>query len=144
MSGPALARIDRLTESPLDWKRIESLATRHRIRALLYKHLKSFGQRRGIPPATWKDLEGHALSLRARNPKQANELVRIIKILRNENISALPFKGPALAAHLYGDVAFREFSDLDLLVRKKDLLRTKLLLVHNKFSSPSTANTQEG
>src|SRR5262249_55499649 len=31
------------------------------------------------------------------------------------------FKGPALAVSIYGDLALREFSDLDLLVHKADL-----------------------
>jgi hypothetical protein len=33
----------------------------------------------------------------------------------------MPFKGPVLAASAYGSVALREFHDLDIVVRKRDL-----------------------
>lgn len=35
----------------------------------------------------------------------------------------MPFKGPALAASLYGDVALREYCDLDILIRREDVRR---------------------
>jgi hypothetical protein len=138
MSGPARARIDRLITEPLKWRRIDELASRHRVGPLLYKHLKRDSQRPPIPTAVWKAIEGHAFSVAARNADHAKELARIIKLLRNENIGAMPFKGPVLAAHAYENLSVREFSDLDLLVRAEDLLRAKLLLVHHGFSSPSS------
>jgi hypothetical protein len=142
LNGPACARIDRLITEPLKWQRISELASQHRVGPLLYKHLKHDPQRPPIPAAVWKAIEGHAFSVAARNANCAKELARIIKLLRNENIGAMPFKGPVLAAHAYENLSVREFSDLDLLVRPEDLLRTKLLLVHHGFSSPSSESSE--
>lgn len=141
MSGPARARIDRLITQPLNWRRIDELASRHRIRPMLYKHLRYDSQRPPIPKEVWKTIESHAFSVSARNADQAEELARVIKLLRSENIGAMPFKGPIIAARAYENLNLREFADLDLLVRPEDLLRAKLLLVHHGFSSPSDANS---
>jgi hypothetical protein len=133
MSGPARARIDRLTATPIKWGRIDELAAAHHLRRLLHRHLKHDKLRPTIPPNVWRTIESHAIAVTAKNSLRSHELIRIIKLLRNENIPALPFKGPILAAQIYGDPALREFSNLDLLVRTEDLLRTKLLLVHHGF-----------
>ena len=51
----------------------------------------------------------------------AGELVNIHRHLLARGLEALPYKGPALAETLYGNVALRQFSDLDFLVRTPDL-----------------------
>ena len=45
------------------------------------------------------------------------ELARIMACLENHSVDAIPYKGPALAQAIYGDVAMRQFSDLDILIR---------------------------
>ena len=42
------------------------------------------------------------------------ELINIHKHLVARGLEVLPYKGPALAESLYGNVALRQFSDLDL------------------------------
>lgn len=49
------------------------------------------------------------------------ELLRILDALKDAGIRAVPLKGPVLAEQLYGDVALRQFSDLDILVAQEDL-----------------------
>lgn len=46
----------------------------------------------------------------------AAELVRICQRLQQQGIRALAFKGPTLAAVLYGKLSFRTIRDLDILV----------------------------
>lgn len=46
----------------------------------------------------------------------AAELSRVLAAFEESGIPALPFKGPVLAAELYGSVSLRQFKDLDLLV----------------------------
>jgi hypothetical protein len=45
--------------------------------------------------------------------------------LDEANVSCLPYKGPVLSQRLYGDVAMRQFSDLDFFVCSADLELTK-------------------
>jgi hypothetical protein len=56
-----------------------------------------------------------------RNQFLAKELITIMKDFKTQGISALPFKGPALAAMAYGDLSLREFVDLDILVHQAQL-----------------------
>lgn len=57
-----------------------------------------------------------------RNLMMAAELGRLVGLLRTEGVDAVAFKGPVLAQQLYGDVAAREFSDLDLWVARQQAL----------------------
>src|SRR5713101_6911844 len=57
------------------------------------------------------------------------ELLRILEHLESDGIAALPFKGPVLAEILYGNVALRQFSDLDVLIREADMPKIKAALV---------------
>ncbi|HVO82382.1 MAG TPA: nucleotidyltransferase family protein [Terriglobales bacterium] len=56
------------------------------------------------------------------------ELFRVLELLESHGIAALPYKGPVLADQLYGDVAQRQFSDLDVLVQPADVPRVKSAL----------------
>jgi hypothetical protein len=56
------------------------------------------------------------------------ELTGIVKTARDDGIPVMPFKGPVLAHQYYDDLAFRQYGDLDLLVRRDDVLRVKALL----------------
>jgi len=46
----------------------------------------------------------------------------------SHGIPVIALKGPSLAERLYGDVALRNYDDLDLLVRRGDVARTETLL----------------
>jgi Uncharacterised nucleotidyltransferase len=63
-----------------------------------------------------------------RNVFLAGTLLKLLRLLEAHGIAALPYKGPVLAALAYGNVAFRQFGDLDLLVRPQDADRAKALL----------------
>jgi hypothetical protein len=56
------------------------------------------------------------------------ELARLLKLFESHEIETVALKGPALRATLYGDAALRSSSDLDLLVRPRDVLRAKQAL----------------
>jgi hypothetical protein len=56
------------------------------------------------------------------------ELLSIHRHLQARGLEVLPYKGPVLAELLYGNVAMRQFSDLDLLIRSQDLPAIKAAL----------------
>jgi hypothetical protein len=49
-------------------------------------------------------------------------------LFRSEGLQAIPYKGPVLAAQAYGDFALREFEDLDLILRQKDMPKANRLI----------------
>lgn len=60
-------------------------------------------------------------TIAARNLVLAEELTRLLRRLRAERLPCIPFRGPALAEYLYGDVTLRTMSDLDILVPRNRL-----------------------
>ena len=127
MSLAEQARLRVLLTSIQDWAHLAELAARHRVRLLLYRHLEAAGP--GLVPrewlvSIWQHFEHH----RRRNQQLAEELLRLLDLLAANGVAAIAYKGPALAQALYGDLALREFDDLDILVRRRDVLTAKGLL----------------
>ena len=52
----------------------------------------------------------------------------MLEDFENHGITAIPYKGPALALQVYGDLKLRSFVDLDVLVRRSDAARAGTLL----------------
>ena len=74
-----------------------------------------------VPAAFLQKLREESL----KNTRQAlwltRELFRILAQLKARNVDALPYKGPVLAELLYGNVAARQFNDIDILIPERDL-----------------------
>ncbi|HXY04485.1 MAG TPA: nucleotidyltransferase family protein [Terriglobales bacterium] len=100
----------------------------------------SLAQQQRVIPQAYQALALHSGLLRAqdlaqlRSAYQKNarttlwltaELVRILRHLETHGIKAMPYKGPALAQVLYGDVTARQFIDLDILVSLRDVSSAK-------------------
>lgn len=65
----------------------------------------------------------------------AGELLRLLDLFDTRGIAALPFKGPVLADMLYGDIAARDYCDLDILVPKRDIARAIAALLDAGYST---------
>lgn len=56
------------------------------------------------------------------------KLLHLLERFEVAAVPVIPLKGPVLAQTLYGDTAGRVYEDLDLLVRKEDVVRATALL----------------
>ncbi len=74
-----------------------------------------------MPPLICDRLRERCDADARRSLRLAAELLRLLDLLGARGVAAVPFKGPVLAATLYGDLALRPFRDLDLLVSRADL-----------------------
>jgi hypothetical protein len=72
------------------------------------------------------------------------ELLGLVARLAGAGIDALPFKGPALAVSAYGNLALRQFADLDILVRERDHASAKALLASlgYRWQAPLTSSQE--
>ncbi len=61
------------------------------------------------------------------------ELIRIIQLLEKNSIETLAFKGPTLSQMAYRDITLRQYGDLDILVRKKDIYKLDTLLKEHGY-----------
>jgi hypothetical protein len=106
------------------------LALRHRVLPLLYRSVQTIGADL-VPPSIWADLQYHFHANAQRNLLLGGTLLRLLRVLVRHDIPAIPYKGPVLAMAAYGNLALRQFGDLDILVRQQDVGRAKdLLLAH--------------
>ena len=124
--GGEAERIGRILSRRLDWERLLELVDQHRVVPQVYGQLSAMGE---VVPGSIQ----RALQRRYRdNARKAlwftAELVRVVAHLESHGIEAVPCKGPALAQVLYGDVAQRQFGDLDVLIRAQDVIRAKAAL----------------
>ncbi|HVI70400.1 MAG TPA: nucleotidyltransferase family protein, partial [Pyrinomonadaceae bacterium] len=62
------------------------------------------------------------------------ELCRLINLFRDKGIDAIPYKGPVLAQFAYGNLALRRFVDLDVIVRKSDVLQARQILLDEGYT----------
>jgi hypothetical protein len=112
---------DRMRAVPMTdagWAALVPAAHRHGLAALLPVVLS---KRLDVPERV---REAAVAALRARaidGLRGASELAGIADALQASGVIAVALKGPAFAQWLYGDLGFRRFSDLDLLVRPEDM-----------------------
>ena len=128
MNPETADRIRALLREDLDWIYLFRLALLHGMMPLLYWHLGSVCPD-AVPEASLAALRKHFHKNVQRNLLLTSELLTLLDLLTLHGISAIPYKGPILAASVYGNLALRYFSDLDLLVRKQDMAKAKDLLV---------------
>lgn len=124
-AAPAVIR--ELASSRIDWPRLLGLAQHHALAPLVSWRLRE-ACAEAVPGETLDALNECFRRNVARSLFLTGELLEILGVLRAAGVSAIPFKGPVLAWWLYGHPGLREFTDLDLLVRRKDVSRVRELL----------------
>ena len=135
---------------------IVGLAARHGILPLVYKTIKNLppvisdpigdpetqsdspdaslnAQRLTLNAEILTELKAHYMNISQRNMLMTAELIRIMKLLEENGIEALAFKGPVLAQMAYGDITLRQYVDLDILTHKKNVYKIVSLLKKNGY-----------
>ncbi|HEU4751800.1 MAG TPA: nucleotidyltransferase family protein, partial [Armatimonadota bacterium] len=125
-------RVKQLVEAGLDWDLLLRAARRHAQAPLLHHHLRAWAPEQ-VPEPVRRQLAESALATARRNLLLTGELLRLLQLFEEQSLPVVPFKGPVLTRALYGDLSLRPFQDLDLLVRKRDLLRCRDLLLRHGF-----------
>lgn len=127
-------KIKLLLRNNIDWPYLIQMALRHGVVPLLYRNLKSI-QPEAIPGDVLDQLRKYFLVNVGRNLFLNEELIRLLNLFASHGIQAIPYKGPVLAASIYGDIALRQFSDLDILVQKQDVFRCQDIMVSGGYQS---------
>jgi hypothetical protein len=132
---PAIAsEIRSLTAGPLNWNSLLADASRHSVTPLFAKQLSAVAGD-ALSPAQLKQLKDLARVTAVRNLALTAELLAIVDLFRSEGLQAIPYKGPVLAAQAYEDFTLREFEDLDLILRQKDMPKANRLVTSLGYSA---------
>lgn len=125
-------RITALVRERIDWAQFMATARSLGTMPLLYSSLVATCPE-AVPPAVFDELRWTFFATVRRNLVLSRELVRLAKAFESHGILAIPFKGPVLAASVYGECALRQFVDLDFLIHKRDVLRARDLLISDGY-----------
>jgi hypothetical protein len=116
-----------IADAELAWPAVLSIARCHGIVPLIHEAL--LADRQKFPKEIRASLESEFQRSAAGTILYAAELVRLFESFERRGISALAFKGPALAVLLYGRLSLRTVRDLDILVAK-DTFDAALSVLH--------------
>jgi hypothetical protein len=111
----------------LEWPYLLELTYREDLASLTYHTLVQtpLGGEREVPVQKFYYL--HQLT-RRRNSKAYDQLAEVLLRLNHQRVEAMVLKGAALAQVVYPDPGLRPFSDIDILVRRRDAETAHALL----------------
>lgn len=116
-----------LVQGDLDWGYLLKLAVRHRLMPLLYYNLNSICPEK-VPKQILNKLKDYFNKNLQRNLLLTGELIKVLSLLKSKSITVIPYKGPNLANSIYGNIALREFNDLDVFIKKSEALKIRNFL----------------
>lgn len=109
------------------------MAYSHGVFPLVYKTLKNYQD--SISSQTLVNMKQIYMNLVKQNMLMTKELLDVVKLLEENGIEAIAFKGPTLSQMAYGDVVSRQYVDLDILIGEKDLVNAANILIKNSYTS---------
>jgi len=121
-------RVAELAREGIDWDTVDRLAVRHGIEPLVAQGVLAQPTDL-VPGAVAQKLRDHLRGVAQRTLTLARELLRVLGALETANIDAIPYKGHTLAQILYRNMGLRDPADLDILIRKKEVLKARDVLL---------------
>jgi len=125
----------------IDWERLIRLADHHGLIPRVHEAVSAAPD--AMPSHCFEELRRHSLDKARRALSLTSELVRIVEHVESCGVEVLPYKGPILAQSLYGNVTLRQYGDLDLLVRVRDVARAKAALVELGYKTKLELSPQQ-
>lgn len=110
-----------LPDPALDWNYLMEAARFHGLVPIVAPRL--LRQVSSVPERVRLELQEASRRALEGSLTLSGELVRVLRTLNADEIECIPFKGPALAAQLWGNFTLRQSMDIDLLVRPAQVER---------------------
>lgn len=126
-----------LLATPLRWDLILERAMVHQVYPLLFRNLGRLGFP-GMPGQVRTELEALCKGNAFRNTLLAEELARVLTLLKEAGIPVIPLKGVTLAESLYGDVSLRVCTDIDVLIPRRMVAQAFHLLLASGYRAEFT------
>ncbi len=124
------------------WPEALQTAERHKMLPLLGKRLRA-GCRDLLPAEILRQLSAFEQQGMVRSHYLMRQLIELLRLFESHGIAAIPFKGPALAVMVYGEVNLRQSVDLDILVPASEISKAKDLLLGQGFALKSSLTPQQ-
>jgi hypothetical protein len=124
--SPDISKLEHLAGEITDWDALIKTATHHGILPLAHQALRDITS---VPAQIKVSLKTINFEISQHNMFMSAELLKLTSLFNANNIEVLAIKGPALAAIAYGDITQRYFSDIDILVKRKDFREIADILI---------------
>ncbi|NIN66760.1 MAG: hypothetical protein GTO63_19135 [Anaerolineae bacterium] len=119
-------------ETDVNWDGFLEQAAKHCVAPLIYHTMRD---EHGILPASVKQKLREEYYLSAvRNTLLYQELANILATFNDAGLPVIVLKGAALAQEMYGNIALRPMSDIDLLVKGEEIASGQQLLLQRGYS----------
>jgi putative nucleotidyltransferase-like protein len=126
--NPDAQRLGEMLRRPPDWPVLLELAEKHSVLGLAASRLRE-GAEGAVPPEILRELKERYRAQALFTLRLTAEMFRLFERFAASGVEALVIKGPVLSTRCYGDPALRQYGDLDLIVRDKDILRSTELMI---------------
>ena len=117
---------------PFAWAGVERKANYHSVMPLVAYALKKYGEDL-VSQELSEQFEQRLFLTARRNMLWLQEWRRILLAFEGAGIPVISLKGPAFALLAYGNIALREFTDLDLLIKPSDVSKARDALVREGY-----------
>jgi hypothetical protein len=124
----------------IDWQYLMQLAYQQGVMPLLFRSLDKVC-RELVPDPVFQQLRQLLVANTHQSLLLTRELVKVFTLFDKHAIAAVPYKGPVLAAAVYGDVSLRQYGDIDIVVQQEDILPAQKLLLDQGYV-PKDAMTE--
>src|SRR5471032_895721 len=124
---PDLPRVRERIAAGFDFEFLFELASAHSVRPMLLLAIAALSGQ-GVPGTIRASLRYFQRTHLARVLSLSEEVCRVTRLFAAEGNPFAVFKGPVLAAYLYGELAHREYNDIDLIVPPEHMAKAETLL----------------
>jgi hypothetical protein len=124
---PDLTRVRERIAAGIDFEILFEMAGAHGIRPMLLLAIAALSGQ-GVPGTIRASLRYFQRTHLARVLSQSEEVCRVARLFAAGGVPFAVFKGPVLAAYLYGELSHREFSDIDVIVPPEHMAKAETLL----------------
>jgi hypothetical protein len=137
LSAGVVRQAHTLLAQPIDWLSFLGRAEFHRVAPLLHKTLPQLGN--GFVPAGVREVLSRSYyAWTAKNLHLFGALRQVLRALQAAGVPVIVLKGAALAEVVYGSLALRPMSDLDLLVHREHLPLIHMVLEREGYALPAS------
>lgn len=133
-------KIISLVKLNLDWDYLLKIAAKHKLQQLVYYQLNQISLNE-IPSEVLQCLHKFLMKNASKNLFFMKELINIVRLLSEQGVKSLPYKGPILAKQVYGNISMRQFGDLDLLIKREYLPLIKKILISQDYQPEFDLNS---
>ena len=126
-------RIRELLTHEINWQDLGQIALHQGVFPLFYLRLKAAAEGQ-IPPESATLFDQRLHSIAQNNIRLTWKLIQLIELLSSQAVEFLVLKGPVFALQAFGDLALRQFTDLDILIHPEDFSEVYELLCQGGYT----------